>query len=126
MNQQVTQGIKVSVETRFEDRYQDHHGSRYAFSYTITIENLSEKVVQLIRRKWYIKDALNASEIVEGSGVIGEQPIIPPNGKHRYRSGCLLVSPVGSMHGHYEMKSDTDSFNVEIPLFKLSAPFAMN
>ena len=126
MVQQVTQGIKVSVQTRYEDRYHDHYGSRYAFSYTITIENLSGKVVQLMRRKWYIKDALNVLEIVEGEGVIGQQPILEPGGRHSYKSGCLLVSPVGSMRGYYEMKSDTDNFKVGIPLFKLSAPFAMN
>lgn len=77
-------------------------------------------------RCWYIKDALNVTEIVEGDGVIGEQPIIPPHGKHTYKSGCLLISPVGSMKGYYVMKSDLETFRVGIPLFKLSAPFAMN
>lgn len=79
-----------------------------------------------MRRKWYIKDALNVSEIAEGDGVIGEQPIIEPGGRHTYKSGCLLVSPVGSMRGYYQMRSDTDTFKVGIPLFKLSASFAMN
>lgn len=126
MIHQLTSGIKVSVITRYEDRYQDHSGHRYAFSYRITIENLSDRAVQLMSRCWYIKDALNITEIVEGDGVIGEQPIIPPYGKHTYKSGCLLISPIGSMKGYYVMNDNLKTFRVGIPLFKLSAPFALN
>ncbi len=126
MIQLITQGIKVSVETQYEDTFYNNHKRQYAFSYTITIENQSEYPVQLTSRYWMIKDALNATEIVEGDGVIGEQPIIDPGEKHTYNSGCLLNSPVGSMQGYYNMLTPTRKIKVGIPLFKLSAPFAQN
>ena len=126
MVQQVTQGIKVSVETQFEGTVFKDHKKQYAFSYRVTIENQSNTQVQLTSRYWIIKDALNNSEIVEGKGVIGLQPVIQPGDKHEYASGCLLVSPIGSMQGYYKMISREKEIKANIPLFKLSAPFAMN
>jgi ApaG protein len=126
MVQQVTQGIKVSVETQFEGSFYKEHKKQYAFSYLVTIENQSNNTVQLTSRYWLIKDALNNSEVVEGSGVIGLQPVIVPGEKHMYHSGCILVAPYGSMQGHYIMKAPEKEIKVAIPLFKLNAPFAMN
>lgn len=126
MVQQVTQGIKVSVETQFEGAFYKEHKKQYAFSYLVSIENQSHAEVQLTSRYWLIKDALNNSEVVEGPGVIGLQPIIAPGEKHMYNSGCILVSPYGSMQGYYVMKTPEKEIKVAIPLFKLNAPFAMN
>ncbi|MEZ4778444.1 MAG: Co2+/Mg2+ efflux protein ApaG [Flavobacteriaceae bacterium] len=126
MVQQVTHNIKVSVETNFEGSFYSDHKKQYAFSYTVLIENQSQHAVQLKSRFWLIKDALNETETVEGEGVIGEQPIIEPGTKHQYNSGCILVSPFGSMQGYYKMKTPFAEIEVGIPLFKLSAPFAMN
>lgn len=126
MVQQVTQGIKVSVETQFEGTIYKDQQKQYAFSYRVIIENQSNFQVKLTSRYWIIKDALNNLEIVEGKGVIGLQPVIEPGDKHEYNSGCLLVSPIGSMQGYYKMISQEKEIKANIPLFKLSAPFAMN
>lgn len=126
MVQQVTHNIKVSVETSFEGSFYSDHKKQYAFSYTVIIENQSQHPVQLKSRFWLIKDALNETETVEGEGVIGEQPIIEPGAKHQYNSGCILVSPFGSMQGYYKMKTPFTEIEVGIPLFKLNASFAMN
>lgn len=128
MVQQVTQGIKVSVDTKFEGTFYKNYKKHYAFKYTVTIENQSKDVVQLNSRFWSIKDSLNNSEIIEGDGVIGKKPVIQPGESHTYSSGCLLISPFGSMKGHYNMInfSNTKKFKVLIPSFKLSASFAIN
>lgn len=128
MVQQVTKGIKVSVETKFEGTFSSDYEIQYAFAYTISIENQSKDTVQLASRYWKICDALNQTEVVEGEGVIGEKPILEPGEKHVYSSGCILMAPFGAMKGHYNMfKINTaEKFKVGIPSFKLSAPFAMN
>jgi len=128
MVQQVTSGIKISVETNFEGTFYKNYKMNYAFAYRITIENQSKDVVQLSSRYWNIKDALNNEEVVHGEGVIGKKPVIQPGESHTYSSGCLLASPFGSMHGHYNMInfSTTKLFKVYIPSFKLSAPFSLN
>jgi ApaG protein len=128
MVQQVTQGIKVSIKTRFKESFISNGKLQYAFSYIIRIENQSKDVVQLKSRHWKIKDALNDVNMVFGEGVVGKKPVINPGSSHTYSSGCLLLSPFGSMSGYYEMInfSTTQRFKVHIPNFKLSAPFSMN
>lgn len=125
---QVTKGIKVSVRTTFEGTFFKNYKMHYAFGYTITIENQSKDTVQLVSRHWDILDSLKEMENVDGDGVIGKKPVIQPGKSHTYSSGCLLASPIGAMKGFYNMVnlSNTDSFEVEIPTFKFSAPFALN
>ncbi|MGM5469609.1 Co2+/Mg2+ efflux protein ApaG [Flavobacteriaceae bacterium LMO-SS05] len=128
MVQQVTSGIKISVETTFEGTFYKNYKVHYAFGYKVTIENQSKDSVQLNSRYWKILDALNNIEIVEGEGVIGKKPVLEPGKSHTYNSGCLLTSPFGAMQGHYNMINFTNDnkFKVIIPTFKLSAPFAIN
>ena len=128
MVQKVTQGIKISVETNFEGSFYKNYRIQFAFGYTVTIENQSKDTVQLNARHWEIMDALNNVEFVDGDGVIGLKPVIKPGESHTYSSGCLLTSPFGAMTGYYSMVNftTTKKFNVEIPTFKLSAPFAIN
>ena len=128
MVQQVTRGIKISVETNFEGSFYKNYKIRYAFGYKVTIENQSKDSVQLNARHWEIHDALNHIEIVSGEGVIGKKPVLKPGEYHTYTSGCLLTSPFGAMKGYYDMinLTTTKSFEVIIPTFKLSATFAIN
>jgi len=128
MVQQVTKGIKISVETTFEGSFYKNYKIQYAFGYTVTIENQSKDSVQLNARHWEILDALNNVETVSGEGVIGKKPVLKPGESHTYTSGCLLTSPFGAMQGHYSMVNftTTKKFRVIIPTFKLSAPFAIN
>lgn len=128
MVQQVTKGIKISVETNFEGSFYKNYKIQYAFGYTVTIENQSKDSVQLNARHWEILDALNNIETVSGEGVIGKKPVLKPGESHTYTSGCLLTSPFGAMQGYYNMVNftTTKKFLVTIPTFKLSAPFAIN
>ena len=125
---QITSGIKISVATRFEGTYFKEYTMLYAFSYEITIENLSTDIVQLQTRHWEILDSLNFTETVDGEGVVGQTPIIIPGDKYVYSSGCMLHSTIGAMKGFYTMLNFTNSenFQVQIPIFKLSVPFAIN
>ncbi|MBK9223528.1 MAG: Co2+/Mg2+ efflux protein ApaG [Flavobacterium sp.] len=128
MVSQITRGIKISVLTTFEGTYFKNHKIHFAFSYEITIENQGKDSVQLISRHWEIFDSLNEVEIVDGEGVIGKKPVLKSGESHTYTSGCLLSSPFGSMHYHFNMVNftTTKNFRVIVPSFKLSASFALN
>ena len=128
MVSQITRGIKISVLTSFEGTYFKNYKIHFAFSYEITIENHSKDSVHLTSRHWEIYDSLNDLEYVDGEGVIGKKPVLKPGEQHTYSSGCLLSSPYGAMKGYFNMINftSTRSFKVEIPTFKLSAPFALN
>ena len=128
MIEQITKGIKISIETEFEGTFYKDDCIHYAFSYEVVIENQSPEVAQLIARKWNIMEALNENEIVIGEGVVGEKPVLIPGELHTYTSGCVLKSPFGAMKGSYLMVnlSNSKQFKVTIPTFKLSASFSQN
>jgi len=81
-----------------------------------------------LTRHWEIFDALNDKEIVDGEGVVGKKPILKSGESFSYTSGCLLVSPFGTMKGSFEMVNftTTQRFNVTVPAFRLGAPYALN
>ena len=128
MVQQVTNGIKISVKTKFEgNRYQNYR-LYFSFSYSITIENQSNDSVQLVSRHWNIFDSLNNFEIVEGEGVVGKKPILAPKKSYTYSSYGNLTSPIGSMKGFFNMINftTTKNFRVYIPSFQLTVPAILN
>ena len=128
MNTLITNGIKVSVETFYQNRYSNPVESKYVFAYRITIENLSSKTVQLLRRHWYIIESNGESQEVEGEGVIGKQPTLQPGDAHQYVSWSQISTAIGKMYGTYLMinASDQNHFYVSIPEFQLIAPAKLN
>ncbi|MEK0440310.1 MAG: Co2+/Mg2+ efflux protein ApaG, partial [Bacteroidota bacterium] len=102
--------------------------NQFAFFYHITIENLGDFSVRLLRRKWIIVDAHGSERQVEGEGVVGVQPSLPPSDQHEYTSSCLLSTPFGVMRGNYtfERLMDGQLFTVSIPEFKLEVPYLLS
>ena len=124
----VTEGIKISVSTKYENELSSPCKCLYYFSYQIEIENNSEYEVQLLRRKWMIFDSIGDHLLVEGEGVVGKKPIISPGNSYTYESACKLCSSIGKMWGIYYMKRLSDGIEicVKIPEFKMMAPFRLN
>ncbi len=128
MNTLITNGIKISVEPRYEPEYSNALESKFIFSYHITIENMGREEVQLMRRHWHIWDSFGIVREVEGEGVVGQQPVIQPGEYYSYASWCQFYTPIGKMQGAYLMTrpSDQQSFLVNIPSFVLIAPQILN
>ena len=98
--------IRISVETSFIEEKSSVEHNRYFFNYTITISNDGLVPAQLVSRHWIITDANEESFEVKGLGVVGEQPLIQPHESYTYTSGTEINTPVGSMHGSYQMVSE--------------------
>lgn len=119
--------IPIEVETFYIAPQSDPAKSRYVFAYTITIKNLTDEPVQLLRRHWLITDANGKQTEVDGEGVIGEQPSLGPGCSYQYTSGAVLETPVGTMEGHYDMTTmHHQFFQAPIPLFRLAMPNILN
>ena len=128
METQITKGVRITVRTQFQPAHSRPEMKHYLFTYRILIENCSEYTVQLLRREWKIFDSVGEHRIVEGDGVVGQQPVLMPNEVYEYESACNLISDMGKMRGKYEMIRimDKERFEVEIPEFKLIAPQRLN
>jgi ApaG protein len=128
MVKQITQGVKISVKTKYNGTSYRNNRLYYVFAYFITIENYSSKTIELTHRFWEIFDSLNKTEFVEGEGVIGQTPVLKPNDTYSYSSGCFLESNVGAMKGFYTMKDikTFEQFKVAIPTFQLATPILSN
>ena len=115
--------IDVRVDTDFLWHESDPADLRYVFSYTITIMNKGFSKSRLINRHWLITNGEGHQEVVDGKGVVGKMPMIPPGHAFEYTSGAILETPFGTMEGHYEFEDESGKrFKVEIPGFILSVP----
>jgi ApaG protein len=118
-----TGDIVVRVATAFlPERSQPHAGS-WMWSYHIRIENLGDTPVRLLTRRWEITDGHGDVHVIEGDGVVGDQPVIGPGERYDYVSGCPLTTPQGHMIGSYGMMdAHGQGFRAAIPGFALRSP----
>lgn len=122
----MTEGIRVRVQSHYLADQSSPRDDRYVFAYTITISNEGADTAQLRTRHWVITDARGVVEEVRGDGVVGEQPRLVPGESFQYTSGCVLNTPVGTMHGTYRMwRDDGTYFDAAIAPFSLASPAAV-
>jgi ApaG protein len=119
----VTDGITVRVAVNFLPEQSRIEAGKWFWVYHIRIENHSDDIVQLSTRHWRITDGHGAVNLVEGEGVVGEQPVLRPGQSHDYVSGCPLSTPQGSMEGYYTFRrGGGGEIRALIPFFPLAAP----
>ena len=115
--------IEIKAVARYIEEQSSIEANRYVFAYHITIRNVGQVPAQLISRHWIITDAEGAVQEVEGSGVIGKQPLLRPGEQFEYTSGCTIATPVGTMKGSYRMVAEDGSrFDAPVPEFTLAMP----
>ena len=123
MYEATTRDITVTVEPQYLEQQSSPLEDHYVWAYHIRIENTGAETVQLRTRHWRITDAAGRTEEVQGPGVVGEQPVLPPGESFEYSSGAPLTTPSGIMAGHYGMETkDGGAFDIEIPAFSLDSP----
>ncbi|HUI65550.1 MAG TPA: Co2+/Mg2+ efflux protein ApaG [Bacteroidota bacterium] len=117
-----TDDITVTVRPMYLDGQSNILARKFVFAYFIRIENNGKQRVQLMRRHWFIQNSDGELKEVEGEGVIGQQPTIPPGGAHEYSSFSVLETFEGTMEGTFLMeRPDGEQFTVAIPRFVLRA-----
>ncbi len=120
---ETTRGITVRVSVSFLPEQSEPAKGRWFWAYHIRVENEGQMAAQLMTRRWEITDGRGAKSLVEGDGVVGDQPVVMPGASYDYVSGCPLTTPSGHMVGSYGMVAEDGSgFDVAIPKFLLTAP----
>lgn len=111
--------IKVNVKVQHQpDQSQKDQNH---FSYVIVIENHSETNWQLMSRHWEIQEETGRIFIIDGDGVVGQQPMIKSGEQYTYDSFTTIQSTSGFMSGYYVM-SDTQGNKIHVPI----APFQLS
>lgn len=124
--EKATEGIRVWVRPSFSLAESDPAEGTFVFSYQVGLANEGMEPARLLFRHWRIHDSAAGDSVVDGEGVIGQQPLLAPGDSHEYKSFCVLRSPVGYMEGYYTFaRSDGSRFRVEVPRFHLSGPLVL-
>ena len=127
MSDTTTNGIRVQVTTKFLSERSSAGDNDYWFAYFIRITNVGEQTAQLVSRHWIITDSDGEVEEVQDDGVVGKQPVLQPGTTFDYNSFCRLKTPVGTMHGSYQMVTPAGgTFDARIAAFTLAIPYALN
>jgi ApaG protein len=115
-----THKIDITAVTNYLNEQSDPNNGRYVFAYTITIANNGSVAAKLLNRHWIVTDSNGKTQEVRGAGVVGERPYLKPGESFSYTSGTQIETPIGSMHGSYDMLADDGTrFDAEIPAFSL-------
>lgn len=124
--EKATEGIRVWVRPRFSLAESDPTEGTFVFSYQVGLANEGLEPARLLFRHWRIHDSAAGDSLVDGEGVIGQQPLLAPGDSHEYSSFCVLRSPVGFMEGYYTFaRPDGSRFRVDVPRFDLSGPLVV-
>jgi ApaG protein len=123
----ITDGIRVTVTSRYLPEQSTPTAQRYVWAYTVRIVNEGQRAARLSTRHWIITDARGKVEEVRGAGVVGEHPSLGAGQSFQYTSGCMLATPKGTMRGSYRMvRDDSTELDVEIAEFALELPRSLN
>lgn len=123
MQGDISDGIRIDVETLYVKSESDPDSNRFVFAYTVTIRNVGDTAARLLTRHWVIRDDNGRVQEVQGDGVVGEQPHLKPGEGFQYTSGTMLETSIGTMGGSYMMVTDDGvEFTALIDDFLLSAP----
>jgi len=128
MSNTITRRVRVIVTPQYLPEQSLPEANRWLFAYHVVIRNEGRHSVQLLNRHWVITNGEGAVDEVRGAGVIGQQPELEPGAEFHYSSGCPLDTPVGTMHGEYEMQvvETGEVFEARIAPFRLAVPTALN
>jgi ApaG protein len=128
MSDTTTRGVRVIVRPEYLPEQSRPEADRWLFAYHVVICNEGREAVQLVNRHWVITNGEGVTDEVRGAGVIGQQPALEPGAEFHYTSGCPLDTPVGTMHGSYEMcvLATGETFEAHIAPFRLAMPTAVN
>jgi len=112
----VSHGVRVKVRSVYVEDRSNPAESYFFFAYRVRIKNESPRTVRLCARHWTVTDAAGRLEAVNGTGVVGEQPVLEPGAHFEYTSACPLFTRKGTMEGYYDFLVVGDALNTTFPV----------
>ncbi|MBI1842940.1 MAG: ApaG domain [Verrucomicrobia bacterium] len=117
-------GLSVKLVRILYRRAKDVSPDRpHCFMYSIEIRNQSDVPFTLKARKWVVTHSDGSIVVVEGDGVVGQTPTIPPGGEFSYESQHFIDTPSAYAEGSYlGLDPSGRRIVVRIPRFGMQAP----
>jgi ApaG protein len=117
-------GLRVTVDrVVYSPTPEGPEGQPHRFAYFISIHNDSQETVLIKGRKWVVTNDRGETVVVEGDGVVGEYPTIPPGERFSYNSFHLLSTLRGRAAGSYfGLDGKGRRVITRIPPFDLEVP----
>lgn len=94
----------------------------YPFVYFIEIVNDSEEQVVIYGRKWVVRDHDGSLLVLEGEGVVGQRPDLPPGERFSYNSYHVMAGSGTAWGAFYGVTKSGEQVRVEIPKFAMDVP----
>jgi ApaG protein len=117
-----THDIQITVRPVYLDGQSNILERAFSFAYAVFIENQGEDDIQLLRRRWTIRESDGTLHDAEGDVELRAQPVLSPGDEHIYDGACTISSFSGSVEGNYLVqRSDGEQYRVDIPTFPLQA-----
>jgi len=119
------EGLRVTLD-RLIYRHlspEESQGREHAFIYFLSIHNDSDVAVSIRGRKWVVNHDDGTQLVVEGDGVVGQTPTIPPGDHFSYNSWHAFPTRTAVAKGAFLGMDETGRrVFVRIPEFQMSAP----
>lgn len=94
----------------------------HPFVYFISIFNDSSVPVTILGRKWVVVEDGGETMVVEGDGVVGQQPVIDPGENFSYNSYHVVGKRAVVSGAFFGETGDGEWVYARIPEFKLEIP----
>lgn len=94
----------------------------HAFIYFLTIQNLSERTVTLLGRKWIIDYDDGRTQVIEGDKIVGKTPTLATGESFSYNSYHVSGQSCRASGGFHGLDSEGQRIHVKIPEFEMNIP----
>lgn len=94
----------------------------HPYVYFLTVHNDSEEQIQILGRKWIVDEVGYDCMVMEGDGVVGVTPVLPPGEKYSYNSYHTVGHSAEVNGAFYGKCFDGSLFTVAVPEFELQVP----
>lgn len=97
----------------------------HPFVYFISIHNRSAVALTILARKWVVRELGGETTVVEGAGVVGQTPLIPPGQHFSYNSYHVVAREAVATGAFFAETAAGERVFARIPEFSLRPPQAV-
>ena len=123
----LTSGVRVRVRSALLPEMSDPREGEFWYSYTVVVKNESvDEPVQVVSRRWEIRDEEGRVQDVLGVGLVGFQPVLERGAEFEYTSRVSLERLKGTMSGDFTVVGQRSGalWEAVVGAFALSPPRA--